>query len=256
MRILVTRPPEDAERQAEQLRALGHTPLIYPLLEIVFPKLTPLELSGVQGVIVTSRNGLRGLQANQSFERAKALPLYCVGEGTAELAAALGFTRVISGQGRARDLVPVICHAARPGDGALLYLTGQHLAFDLETPLIDAGFFVPRVICYEARELLPHHAERLAEILRQREINGIILMSPRTASIFARIIKCFKVEEEARAITCYCYSEAIAKSLEEIDGLTIAISSHPKETELTKLIGAASIQETALAELERALGKR
>ena len=256
MRILVTRPAEDARRQAEQLKTLGHTPLIFPLLEIVFPRLTPLELDGVQGLIVTSRNGLRGLQANDAFENAKGLPVYCNGEGTAELAAELGFTRVISGEGRASDLVPVICHSARPEDGALLYLTGQYLAYDLETPLIEAGFLVPRVICYEAHELHPGRAAKLAEIFRGREIHGIILMSPRTAGIFSRIIRRFEVEEEARAITCYCYSEAIAKSLEEIDGLTIAISSHPKEADLMRLIGAASFRDEALADLEQALGKR
>jgi uroporphyrinogen-III synthase len=256
MRILVTRPAEDAKRQADQLRALGHSPIILPLLEVAFPRLTPLALDGVQGIIVTSRNGLRGLQANDAFEDTKTLPLYCVGEGTAELAAELGFVRVITGGGRASELVPVIRHAARPGDGALLYMTGQHLAYDLETPLKQAGFLVPRVICYEAHELHPSRAAKLAEMVRQREIQAIILMSPRMAGIFARIIRRFEVEEEARAITCYCYSEAIANSLEDINGLTIAISSHPKEAELMRLIGATSFREDALADLEQALGKR
>lgn len=256
MRILVTRPAEDAGRQAERLRALGHTPVVFPLLEVVFPRLTPLKLDGVQALIVTSRNGLRGLQTNASFEVAKRLPVYCVGEGTAELATDMGFTRVITGAGRASDLLPVIQHAARPEDGALLYLTGQHLAYDLETPLKQAGFLLPRVICYEARELHPNRAAKLAEIFRKREIHGIILMSPRTAGVFLRIIKRFELEEEARAITCYCYSDAIAKPLEEIDGLTIAISSHPKEAELMGLIGSASFHSDALADLEQALGKR
>lgn len=256
MRLLVTRPAEDAQRQAMQLKRLGHTPLMLPLLEMIYPPLTQLNLKGVQALIVTSRNALRGLSANGAFEAAKLLPLYCVGEGTAELAAQIGFSRVVSGDGRASSLVPLISHALRPADGALLYLTGQHLAFDLETPLIKAGFLVPRVICYEARELHPGRARALAEMLRGREVDGIILMSPRTASIFARVIKRFEVEEEARAITCYCYSEAIAKPLGDLDGLTIAISSHPKEADLMKLIGAASFQSEALADLEQALGKR
>jgi hypothetical protein len=38
--------------------------------------------------------------------------------------------------------------------------------------------------------------------------------------------------------------------------LTIAISSHPKEADLMKLIGAASFQDETLADLEQALGKR
>ncbi len=256
MRLLITRPLDDAARQAEQLRVLGHTPLIFPLLEIVYADLTPLRLQDVQALIVTSRNALRGLSRNGAFETAKSLPVYCVGESTGELARDFGFARVISGEGRAGDLVAAILHSAKPEDGALLYLTGKHLAFDLETPLVEAGFFVPRAICYEARELHPGRAAALAEMIRGREIDGAVLMSPRTAQIFAQIIKRFDLMREAGAITCYCYSEAIARPLEGLYGLTIAISSHPKEADMLKLIGPAPFQSETLAELEQALGKR
>lgn len=255
MRILVTRPLEDAKRQADQLRALGHKPIIFPLLEVIFHQLAPLALDGVQGIIVTSRNGLRALQFNDAIENARKLPLFCVGEGTAALATEFGFERVISGDGRASDLLPIILSSARPENGALLYVTGHHIAFDLEAPLKQAGFLVPHVVCYEANELHPVRAANLADMVRRGEVKGIILMSPRTAAIFARIIKRFDIEREARAITCYCYSEAIAKSLEDINGLTIAISSHPREEDLMRRIGAASLHD-ALAELEHVLGKR
>lgn len=256
MRLLITRPIEDAKRQAEQIKALGHEPLIFPLINIVFAELTPIQLSGVQAFIATSRNAVRGLSFNGSFLAAKALPIYCVGDGTGEFAREAGFERVITGPGRASDLIAVITHSANPDDGALVYLTGQHLAFDLESPLIEAGFLVPRVICYEAQELHPGQIAHIAGIIRKAQIDGIILMSPRTAAIFARIIKRFDLIREARSITCYCYSEAIAQSLEDIDGLTIAVASHPRERDLLGLIAPARFSSEALADLEQALGKR
>jgi uroporphyrinogen-III synthase len=256
MRLLVTRPSKDAKRQAKQLEELGHTALICPLLDIVYTKLTPLQLDGVQALIATSRNALRGLSQNGSFEAARKLPLYCVGEGTADFAQELGFPRIMTGQGHASDLVPLIIHSTKADAGALIYLTGEHLAFDLETPLKKAGFFIPRVICYEAQEIHPNRAAGLADVIRRGDLHGVILMSPRTAAIFARIIKRFDLGREARSITCYCYSDAIAKTLEEIDGLTIEAVSHPKETELFKLIGPAAFHNEALADLEQTLGKR
>lgn len=256
MRILITRPLEDAPRQAEQLRTLGHTPLIFPLLEIAYASLSPLQLDGIQALIVTSQNALRALAHNASFEDAKSLPLYCVGPATADLARDLGFKIVLSGNGQAADLVPAITHTAKTGDGALLYCTGQNIAFDLETPLKNAGFLVPRIICYEARELHMRKAAMLAEMIREGEFNSVILMSPRTSSVFVKIIKRFEVEREVRAITCYCYSNAISKPLGDIDGLAVKAASHPSDKELLGLIGPAANHGKAYKDLEQALGKR
>jgi uroporphyrinogen-III synthase len=255
MRLIVTRPLVDAERQAEMLRALGHEPLIQPLLEITFPPVTPLRLKGVQALVATSRNALRGLARNDSFELARRLPVYCIARHTADFARKSGFTHVISGTGTAKDMVPLITHAADPEAGALLYLTGRHLAFDLETPLKSAGFAVPRVIIYETHDIGKANAAEFAQTIRSG-VDGIVLMSPRTAEAFINLIKNFKLRQEARKITCYCYSEAIAEPLGEIEGLTIAVSSHPTEDEMMRLIGPASLGSAALPDLGDTLGKR
>jgi len=255
MRLIVTRPLVDAERQAATLGALGHEPLIHPLLEMTYPPLTPLRLKGVQALIATSRNALRGLALNESFELARRLPIYCIAKHTADFARKSGFTHVICGTGTAKDMVPLITHAAHPETGALLYLTGRHLAFDLETPLKSAGFAVPRIIIYETHEIDQKSAGEFAQAVRGGA-DGVILMSPRTAQAFVNLIKNFKLRQEARKITCYCYSEAIAEPLGEIEGLTVAVSSNPTEDEMMRLIGPAPFKSSALADLRDALGKR
>ncbi len=253
MRLAITRPLDDAKRQAAQLKALGHDPYVYPLLDVVYPHLTPLNLTSVQGMIATSRNALRGLARNGSFELARRLPVYCVGEGTSELAGEIGFPLIITGRGAAKDLVPLIEDEAKPEAGALLYLTGQHLAYDLEAPLKASGFEIPRIIIYEAQIVDPALRADFAENLRTG-LDGVILMSARTASAFSAFVTNFQLMEEVRGITCYCYSEAIAKSLGEIDGLTIAVSSRPTEAEFINLIGPAPFRSESLVNLQRALG--
>ena len=210
MKLLITRPAEDAKRQAAPLEALGHEAVIRPLMEVVFPRLTPLRLQGVQGLIATSRNALRGLARNGAFEQAKRLPTFCVGEGTAGFARELGFVHVVAGKGAAKDLIPLITYSTAPDGGALLYITGQHLAFDLEKPLKAKGFAIPRVIIYEAREADKSAMTAFAEALRAG-VDGIVLMSPRTAAICVNAIKQFKLEREAVTATCYCYSGAVAR---------------------------------------------
>ena len=61
MRVLVTRPAEDAEETAAELVARGHEPVIAPLVDIRFVEGPPLELDSVQAVLATSRNGVRAL---------------------------------------------------------------------------------------------------------------------------------------------------------------------------------------------------
>ena len=255
MKLLITRPAEDARRQAAPFEALGHEVVIRPLMEVVFPRLTPLRLQGVQGLIATSRNALRGLTRNGSFEAAKRLPTFCVGEGTASFAHELGFVHVVAGKGAAKDLIPLIAYSKTPDAGALLYITGQHLAFDLEKPLKEKGFAIPRVIIYEAHEAGKAALLAFAETLRAG-VDGIVLMSPRTATICVNAIKQFKLEREAAAATCYCYSSEVARPLREIEGMTIAIACSPTETDLLELIGPVAFQGKALADLKEALGKR
>jgi uroporphyrinogen-III synthase len=262
MKLLITRPAEDARRQAAPFEALGHEAVIRPLMEVVFARLTPLRLQGIQGLIATSRNALRGLARNGTFEAAKRLPVYCVGEGTAGLARELGFARVVPGNGAAKDLISVITYLTTPDAGALLYLTGQHLAFDLEKPLKAKGFAVPRVIIYEAREADKSAMAEFAQALRAG-VDGIVLMSPRTAAICVKTIKQFKLQREAAAAACYCYSGAVARPLREFDGMTIAIACRPREADLLELVGPAAFEgeaaaelREAVAELRDALGKR
>jgi uroporphyrinogen-III synthase len=234
MRLLITRPEEDGSRLAERLTALGHEPVLLPLMTIAYRDVPPLPLDGVQALIATSRNALRGLSRNGALAAAKRLPVYCVGEATAALAEELGLSDIRTGQGTAKDLVPVIARTAKPGAGALLYLTGEHIAFDLATVLSALRFVTRRVILYHAVEN-PEAAPALAALLRQ-DLHGIVLMSPRTAEIFASLLKT-NGQADIRDLTCYCYSQAVAKPLEDFKGLRFRIAARPTEADLLSLIG-------------------
>jgi uroporphyrinogen-III synthase len=235
MRLLITRPEEDGSRLAERLAALGHEPVLLPLIEIVYSDVPPLPLGGVQALIATSRNALRGLARNGVFGAAKRLPVYCVGEATAALADELGFRDIRIGEGTARDLAPLIARTARPDAGALLYLTGDHIAFDLAGVLSALRFTIRRIVLYRAVEN-PDSAPALAAYLSNAPA-GVVLMSPRTAEIFAGLLS--TIDQSAiRDVTCYCYSPAVAKPLEDFKGLHLLIAARPAEADLFSLIGS------------------
>lgn len=249
MRLVITRPAEDAAHLAAELQRLGHEPEIYPLLEIKFQPLPFPPLEGA-ALIVTSRNALRGLVHSITPDEALySRPLYAVGEATAHFASQHGFQDVRTGAGTAKDLVPLITGSTKPNAGVLLYLTGEHLAYDLEMALAAEGFSVRRVITYEAQEASEASLSDFISKLQSGVIDGVILMSPRTATIFAKVFDRVKLSQDPGNITCYCLSESIAKPLRHfaklpVEGralgqkeITIKVAQRPTEADLLALIG-------------------
>ena len=90
MRIWITRAEPGASRTAEKLRALGHEPVVAPLLQ-ARPLPGEIGLTGVGALAFTSANGVNAF-AERSPERS--LPVFAVGDATAAAAHKAGFAEV------------------------------------------------------------------------------------------------------------------------------------------------------------------
>src|SRR5690606_3576644 len=83
----LARPAAEGERSRRAFAAAGHEVLLAPVLAIeALP--APLDLTGIQALAVTSRQGAAAL-ARATPRRD--LPVYAVGDATAEQARAAGF---------------------------------------------------------------------------------------------------------------------------------------------------------------------
>jgi uroporphyrinogen-III synthase len=234
MRLLVTRPEPDATRQAELLSARGHVPVLTPLLVIEPAMNAPLELDGAQALIVTSHNALRALASHPDLGRAVRLPLYVVGEATARTAVELGFAKVTTGPGTGETLAHLISDTLKPNVGALVHLSGETVAFGLKSALQARGFKVRQHVLYRAvpATKLP---ERVLALMNAGELDGVILMSPRTAAIFATLVARHGAVTQASRLDCYCLSAAVAQAMEPLKGRTI-VAAQPREESILALI--------------------
>ncbi|MEM7191804.1 MAG: uroporphyrinogen-III synthase, partial [Pseudomonadota bacterium] len=212
MRLLVTRPEPDATREAETLIALGHEPMRAPLLNIEFLENVPLGLDGAQAIVITSRNALRALGGHPERDRAVELPLFAVGEATAWAARQLGFTEVTIGPGTGAGLPPIIRTEIHAENGPLVHIGAEKVAFDLESALAESGITLRRTILYRSHPVEAFPQEVTAD-LKRGALDGVLLLSPRTARAFARLIKRGGLVNEARGLVCYCLSKAIAQSI-------------------------------------------
>jgi len=86
VRVIVTRPREQAGLLVTRLEALGHEVVECPLIRIE-PLPGPVDVEGYEWVIVTSPNGARELVARAQGELPK---IAAVGPGTAETLRELG----------------------------------------------------------------------------------------------------------------------------------------------------------------------
>lgn len=241
MRLWVTRPVCDAEALRSRLVAQGHEVIAEPLLSIDFKDAGVLELTDVQGLIATSRNAVRAGAAMQQANVMKRLPLFAVGPGTAAAAKSMGFQDVIEGPSTAQALLPIIQSHAVANGGALLHLAGEILAFDLADELRQIGYRIHQVTVYVARS-----ARELSPMLLSRmtigTIDGVILLSPRTAQIYMDLVEAYQVRETARHFAHFCLSQAVADRLSELQPCQIMIAQRPNVNDLLMLTGQTTAQ--------------
>ena len=101
MAVLVTRPHPDNEATARALRERGFAAVLAPMLR--FEPVASGEIDAdVAGVIVSSANALRA--AGAELGPLLKLPLFAVGDHTADEARRLGFAEVMSADGDADRL--------------------------------------------------------------------------------------------------------------------------------------------------------
>lgn len=236
MRLLVTRPQPDASRQADALAALGHTPVLAPMLGIEAIGDVALHFDGVQALIVTSRNALRALRSHGRLAEALRLPLLAVGEATAAEARALGFARVTAAPGTGEDLAQQIAASLDPSGGALLHLRGEAVAFDVKSALEAKGFAVRQAVLYRSVPAGDFPPEALSA-LAAGTLDGVILMSPRTATTFTHLVRRHGLVTQVSRVVCYCLSGAVAKAAEPLGARTIVAES-PREDEVLALLAA------------------
>jgi uroporphyrinogen-III synthase len=236
MRILVTRPEPDASREADKLAALGHQALLAPLLRIEAISDVPLQLEGAQAVLATSRNALRALASHRELAEALRLPLFAVGEATAREAKALGFADVTAAPGTGAALAKLVGEELQPDRGPLVHLAGETVAYDLQAALEAHGFTLRQPVVYRAVASRELPAEALG-LLEAERLDGAILMSPRTARIFADVVAGHGAAPRAKRIVCYCLSEAVAEVLVPL-GFAVRVAARPREEEVLALLNA------------------
>ncbi len=231
MRVLITRPEADAERTAERVRALGHEPVLAPLIRIV-PTGAALPDVPPDAVLATSRNAVAAIRGDAGLSRD--VPLFAVGAETAAAARAAGFGRVVDGGGTAERLAEAV-GAAMPRGARLLYVAGRPRKPHLESALSGAYVLdVVEVYRSEAAATLPPDARSL--LGAGADPVAVLHASRNAADVFIRLADEAGAGERARAALHLVVSEDAAEPLRRAGCREIRVSPRPTPDALPELL--------------------
>ena len=224
MRLLVTRPRDDAVSFAKILRGRGHAAIVAPLMEMHVVAGPPVALEGVQGVLATSANGVRAL-ARRTARRD--VPVFAVGPQTEEEAHALGFRHVRNAGGDSRTLAAAVAQWASPSKGALLHVKGAEADGTLATLLKSQGFAVQTSVLYEvaATAALP---ENIRAMFARHEIDAMLFFSARSAQVFRDSALGFDLSP----VIAVCISDSTAAALAPLSFRAVRVAAAPNQIAL------------------------
>lgn len=237
-RIWLTRSRPGAEADAAALAALGHDPLIDPVLEIV-PVPATVDLAPVAAVAATSAAAVRALAA---LTPRRDRPLFAVGAATAAAARAAGFEEVDAGDeadedasgGDAAALAARLVRAALfdRAPWPVLWPRGREVAADLAAlafALAPGRVEVRPVVVYAAE---PRRPDAALAAVAAGQVAAVLLHSPRGARAAAAALQAAGLPPPP----AIALSPAVAAAW---PGPVLAVAARPDAEALREAVGRA-----------------
>jgi uroporphyrinogen-III synthase len=240
VRLLLTRPEADAQRTAAALRAQGHDVFVAPLIRIEPIADAKLGTGPWAAILITSANAAHAIAAHAiaadlRVTQLRALPVFAVGQRSAQAMAAAGFADVTSADGNVGDLARRVAERLKPA-AALLYLAGEERSGDLAGDLGARGFAVATTVIYRAIAVtgLP----RAAADALAGGIDGVLHFSRRSAEAYVNAARATGVLASALKPIHFCLSARVAEPLAQAGAAVVRVAPQPTEAELIELIRA------------------
>lgn len=233
MRFLVTRPQPECRRTAERLRAAGHSADEAPVLHCVEYPPALFDLSGVSALALTSRRAIAVLAGHRQSAELRNLPVYTVGDSTAEAARQAGFGQIISADRDVAALAKLILDTRdRIGPGSVLYPAAQDRAGDLEG-LLSGGKVSCRTIDVYRMVQAGGLPEEVVSALQTNAFDCVLIYSRRSAEAFRALLAAACPDHNFRQLPVYALSQQAGAPLSEI--MDVRVAPAPNENALLDL---------------------
>ena len=215
---------------------MGIDPIVSPVLDINFRARIDVDLTGTQAIVFTSANGVRAWGPRRPE---RDLPVFAVGDATADAARDIGFKKVFTAKGDVEALARLILRKVKPSDGDLLHVRGIHVAGDLGGALKPHGFRVHDAIGYGAVAVDTLGEEAIAAIVSGAPVSVLIHSAP-SAKTFLDLLRKFGLHHWLGSVTVYGISANALAPLEGAGFGALVAAPRPSEDALLALLDETS----------------
>ena len=175
--VWITRTAPNAGQSAKAFERAGYAVIAAPLLTTETLKVdAPIPSNAI--LIFTSQNGVRAFCES---EPQRSFSVIAVGNATAALARAQGFTDVISADGTSEDIAPLIARAPNK-QAHYLHISGNHVRGTVTQDLTVMGLRSERRIYYRSAPV-----KALPDI-KFEDIDIAVFFSPLAAKTLASLM--------------------------------------------------------------------
>jgi uroporphyrinogen-III synthase len=237
MSILITRPEPRASRTKAALETAGRTGLAAPLFTIMAMP-GPRPTGHFAALIVTSVNGAAGLSP-ASADLSADMPVFAVGDATAEAVRAGGFANVQSASGDNRALARLVLSQVAP-KVRLLLATGEDHKPDLPAALAKVGYEVVTWLRYKA-EAVPALPGDARDALAGGTLRSVLHYSRRASEAFLSLAADAGLTEQAARLQHLCLSDDVADPLRAAGFADVRVAAQPEETALMALLEPGAV---------------
>ncbi|MBR7652156.1 uroporphyrinogen-III synthase [Brucella oryzae] len=229
-RVLVTRPQPAGSQTAAKLASRGYEPVLLPLSRTVALSFAVPE-GPFAALTVTSANAFHHIDTEQ-LKPFLDLPLFAVGQGTAQAARKAGFSQVIDGGGDAVRLAAAM-RRDLPQQSRVLYLAGRVRQPVFEDEMRAAKLDMRVVDVYDT-ETVSYATAALLDVLHGAPFVAVMLYSGVAATSFVEAMREITppFDEKTRFL---CISARVADCLPPIWRANALVADHPDEAGLFRL---------------------
>jgi uroporphyrinogen-III synthase len=162
------------------------------------------------------------------------LPLFAVGERSAEAARSTGFTAVTSAGGSVRDLVRLLRQRKADAGAPLLYLAGEDRAADLIGELAAVGVAAEMRVVYRVATV--PFPDELVAALEAGDVQAVLHFSRRSAENYVSGAREAGITDQALAVRHYCLSAQVAEPVAAAGAKRVTVAPRPEEAALIELL--------------------
>ena len=195
------------------------------------PLRAPLPPSGhVQGILATSGNAIPALPASHRH-----LPLFAVGDATAQRARAAGFEQVSSAGGDSGALAALVEKTCDRNAGPLLFACGRDQGKALAGELRSRGYGIVRRVVYAAApaHTLPNVAR---EAFSSGWLTAALFFSTETARHCVRLLQAAQLHESVRSVDALAIGQPAAVALQTLPWRRTRIAAQPNQDAMLALL--------------------